>query len=54
MPRMSTADISIGEAADPAELGFSAERLARIDRHLDRYVDDGRRWSRTRCGASTR
>jgi CubicO group peptidase (beta-lactamase class C family) len=42
MPRMSTADISIGEAADPAELGFSAERLARIDRHLDRYVDDGR------------
>ncbi|HEX2105571.1 MAG TPA: serine hydrolase domain-containing protein [Solirubrobacteraceae bacterium] len=39
---MSTADIAIGEAADPAELGFSAERLARLDRHLERYVDDGR------------
>jgi CubicO group peptidase (beta-lactamase class C family) len=28
--------------ADPAELGFDAERLERIDRHFNRYVDDGR------------
>jgi CubicO group peptidase (beta-lactamase class C family) len=28
--------------ADPAALGFEAGRLARIDRHFDRYVDDGR------------
>jgi CubicO group peptidase (beta-lactamase class C family) len=28
--------------ADPVELGFDADRLARIDRHFDRYVDDGR------------
>jgi CubicO group peptidase (beta-lactamase class C family) len=27
---------------DPAELGFDAARLARIDAHFDRYVDDGR------------
>jgi CubicO group peptidase (beta-lactamase class C family) len=26
---------------DPAEVGFDPERLARIDRHLARYVDDG-------------
>jgi CubicO group peptidase (beta-lactamase class C family) len=39
---MSTADIALGSAAEPAELGFSAERLARIDRHFDRYVQDGR------------
>ena len=28
--------------ADPAELGFDADRLGRIDRHFDRYVEDGR------------
>ncbi|TNC19949.1 serine hydrolase domain-containing protein [Amycolatopsis alkalitolerans] len=28
--------------ADPAEAGFDANRLARIDRHFARYVDDGR------------
>jgi CubicO group peptidase (beta-lactamase class C family) len=28
--------------ADPAELGFDPGRLARIDRHFARYVDDGR------------
>jgi len=39
---MSTADLTFGPAADPAELGFDAERLARIDRHFDRYVADGR------------
>ena len=27
---------------DPAEVGFDAERLRRIDRHFARYVDDGR------------
>ena len=27
---------------DPAEVGFDAERLQRIDRHFARYVDDGR------------
>jgi CubicO group peptidase (beta-lactamase class C family) len=27
---------------DPAEAGFDAQRLARIDRHFARYVDDGR------------
>jgi CubicO group peptidase (beta-lactamase class C family) len=28
--------------ADPAEAGFDKERLARIDQHFARYVDDGR------------
>ncbi len=28
--------------ADPAELGFDPARLARIDRHFARYVDEGR------------
>src|SRR3954451_7282915 len=27
---------------DPAEAGFGADRLDRIDRHFARYVDDGR------------
>jgi CubicO group peptidase (beta-lactamase class C family) len=27
---------------DPAEVGFDAQRLHRLDRHLDRYVADGR------------
>jgi CubicO group peptidase (beta-lactamase class C family) len=27
---------------DPAEVGFDADRLARIDRHFAAYVDDGR------------
>src|SRR5262245_47676763 len=27
---------------EPSEVGFDAERLARIDRHFARYVDDGR------------
>ncbi|MBV8985263.1 MAG: beta-lactamase family protein, partial [Acidimicrobiia bacterium] len=26
---------------DPAEAGFGADRLQRIDRHFARYVDDG-------------
>src|ERR1700758_979463 len=28
--------------ADPAEAGLDKERLARVDRHFARYVDDGR------------
>ena len=28
--------------ADPAEAGFDAQRLERIERHFTRYVDDGR------------
>jgi CubicO group peptidase (beta-lactamase class C family) len=28
--------------AEPGEVGFDADRLARIDRHYRRYVDDGR------------
>src|SRR5204863_8711399 len=27
---------------DPVEAGFDAERLARLDAHFARYVDDGR------------
>jgi CubicO group peptidase (beta-lactamase class C family) len=27
---------------DPAEAGFDAQRLQRIDRHFDRYVEDGK------------
>ena len=34
----SSVDIEV----DPAEVGFDPDRLARIDRHLARYVDDGR------------
>src|SRR5689334_24746920 len=39
---MTTADTLLRPDTDPAELGFDAERLERIDRHFDRYVDDGR------------
>src|SRR3954462_690746 len=28
--------------SDPVSLGFDVDRLARIDRHFARYVDDGR------------
>jgi CubicO group peptidase (beta-lactamase class C family) len=31
-----------GAVVDPAEVGLAADRLARIDTHLARYVDDGR------------
>jgi CubicO group peptidase (beta-lactamase class C family) len=37
---MSTAEL--GVELEPAELGFDAVRLARIDRHFNRYVEDGR------------
>jgi CubicO group peptidase (beta-lactamase class C family) len=39
---MTTADTVLRADADPAELGLDAGRLVRIDRHFDRYVDDGR------------
>ena len=34
--------MSIKITADPAEVGFAADRLARIDRRFDRYVDEGK------------
>jgi CubicO group peptidase (beta-lactamase class C family) len=33
---------AIGPQTEPEKVGMSAERLARIDRHFARYVDDGR------------
>ena len=39
---MTTADTVLRAETDPAELGFDAGRLERIDRHFARYVDDGR------------
>jgi CubicO group peptidase (beta-lactamase class C family) len=42
IPAMTTSDYVLAPETDPAELGLSAERLQRIDRHFDRYVDDGR------------
>lgn len=35
---MSEIDVQVG----PAEVGFDAERLTRIDTHFERYVSDGR------------
>lgn len=35
---MSTIDVEV----DPIEAGFDPQRLQRIDRHFERYVDDGR------------
>ncbi len=34
--------VTIARSARPEDLGFDADRLARIDRHFSRYVDDGR------------
>ncbi|MFI9388137.1 serine hydrolase domain-containing protein [Kutzneria sp. NPDC052558] len=34
--------VSIKITSGPAEVGFAADRLARIDRRFDRYVDEGR------------
>ena len=42
IPAMTTREAVLAPDADPAEAGFDAERLRRIDRHFDRYVDDGR------------
>ena len=38
---MSSMD-TVAVEVDPAEVGMDADRLARIDRHFTRYVDDGR------------
>jgi CubicO group peptidase (beta-lactamase class C family) len=32
----------VGQETEPEKVGLSAERLARLDRHFARYVDDGR------------
>jgi len=42
IPAMTTRQADLVPEADPADLGLDAERLRRIDRHFDRYVDDGR------------
>src|SRR3954451_19465895 len=39
---MTTQETALRLDAEPAELGFDADRLRRIDRHFARYVDDGR------------
>src|SRR3954469_11035054 len=39
---MTTQQSVLRPETDPAELGFDADRLRRIDRHFERYVDDGR------------
>src|SRR3954453_10524845 len=39
---MTTQETALRPDAAPAELGFDADRLRRIDRHFARYVDDGR------------
>src|SRR3954469_243441 len=41
-PRRQTASMTLAVEIDPAEAGFDAEPLNRIDRHYTRYVDDGR------------
>ena len=41
MDTMKQATSSLVQS-DPAEVGFDARRLARIDAHFKRYVDDGR------------
>jgi CubicO group peptidase (beta-lactamase class C family) len=33
---------AVGQEVEPEKVGLSAERLARLDRHFARYVDDGR------------
>src|SRR3954453_18938767 len=38
---MTTADTVLAPETEPAEIGFDAARLERIDRHFARYVDDG-------------
>jgi len=38
IPAMTTREAALAPEADPAELGFDAVRLPRIDRHFDRSV----------------
>jgi CubicO group peptidase (beta-lactamase class C family) len=42
MPRKGDALSELKTEAEPAEVGLDPDRLARIDRHFARYVDDGR------------
>ncbi len=42
MAEASTRPATLNVDTDPAEAGFDAGRLARVDRHFDRYVADGR------------
>jgi CubicO group peptidase (beta-lactamase class C family) len=39
-PEVTVAALDV--EVDPAAVGFDPERLARIDAHFTRYVDDGR------------
>src|SRR3954468_2306491 len=39
---MTTQQSVLRPETDPAELGLDADRLRRIDRHFERYVEDGR------------
>src|SRR4051794_41802106 len=41
MPDTTSCPPVIESQIDAAEVGFDASRLARIDRHLDRYVEAG-------------
>ena len=34
--------MSVARSKDPDQIGFDPARLARIDEHFARYVDDGR------------
>ena len=33
---------ALTQTADPSSLGFDPARLARVDEHFKKYVDDGR------------
>src|SRR3954452_6029838 len=39
---IANSSVALELQADPTEVGFDAGRLARIDRHLERYVENGR------------
>ena len=42
LPERKAPVLNVRELADPAVVGMDADRLARIDTHFERYVDDGR------------
>lgn len=42
VPAYSSSMTTLSVASDPATLGFDSSRLSRLDRHFDRYVEDGR------------
>ena len=43
---------TVKQTADPSDLGFDPARLARIDTHFKKFVDDGRLpgWSLAEIG----